>query len=191
MLVAWLCVLVAPSAHAQCRDDRECRGVRACVQGRCVSLACEDDRDCPPDAMCGPGHCVAAPPPAPVVDVPAAPDPYRLPPAPPVRYERRSTAMMVVGIVCLGVGGASLLAGLSTVALAPRETRCSGFDCPPGAGNSDVARGGAMIGIGAAAVLAGAILTPLGARKIRVDDREIMTLQPFVGPTEAGLRLRF
>jgi len=99
--------------------------------------------------------------------------------------------MMVTGIVCLGVGGASVLAGLSTVALAPRETTCSGLDCPEGAADSDVVRGGVMIGIGGAAVLAGAILTPLGARKIRVDDREIMTLEPLLGPMRAGLRLRF
>jgi hypothetical protein len=103
--------------------------------------------------------------------------------------------MMIVGIVCLGVGGASILAGLSTVALAPREAACSGVDCPRGAGHSDgdsdIVRGGAMIGIGGAAVLAGAILTPLGARKIRIDDREAMTIEPLVGPTGAGLRLRF
>lgn len=99
--------------------------------------------------------------------------------------------MMVSGIVLLGVGGVGVLAGLGTIALAPNHTYCDEFGCHDETSDDDIVRGGVMIGVGGAAVVAGAILTPLGARKIRIDRKAAIEIQPLLSPTGAGLRVRF
>jgi hypothetical protein len=99
--------------------------------------------------------------------------------------------MMVAGIVCLSVGGVAILGGLATVALAERRVDCGGFGCNTTNTESDIVRGGLMIGFGGAAVVVGAILTPLGARKVRIDPATSLTIEPLVGPNGAGLRVRF
>jgi hypothetical protein len=103
-----------------------------------------------------------------------APQPVLVPVGP--RMERRSTGMMVAGIVGLGVGGAALLIGAFATSL---SADC--FDC-----HSTNSVGIGMLIFGGIAVAAGIPLTIYGAGKVPVGGEPAAALKSPL-PAWAGL----
>ena len=51
--------------------------------------------------------------------------------------------------------------------------------------------GGIMLGIGGAMAITGAILIPVGVNSTPTPDEDAIIVEPLLGPTYAGMRLRF
>lgn len=132
----------------------------------------------------------------------------------PPRYERRSKGAMVTGIVMLSTGAVGFAGGLVlTLAALEQEDGSScrrmptydstyyDYSCDSSwdYGNDGLeqqkAVGGVMMGLGGAFLVAGAILTPIGARKVPVDARAAgiteLRVRPLVGPLSGGLAISF
>jgi hypothetical protein len=55
-----MALLLAGAAWADCEKDSDCKGGRACVQGKCAERkSCFKDADCPGDQVCESSRCVA------------------------------------------------------------------------------------------------------------------------------------
>lgn len=191
------CLSFAPRAHAQCQADAQCGAGKVCVAGHCQSatMTCGTDADCPGDDVCEAKRCAKPAPnravPAGTAAAPAAPAGAGAAPAatpvsgdhPPPVYaapsgkaeKRRSTGMMVGGIVVLGVGSVSLLAGVVTVAAAQNATyRCNYDDytdsCHFETDEGAQAAGIVMMVVGGAAVAVGLPLLLVGVSKVPVEE---------------------
>ena len=108
---------------------------------------------------------------------------------------RRNNGMFVAGLTLTGVGGASLIAGVVTGALALAEDSelepiCSDDGCPSDK-QGDVQKmenlalsTNVLLAVGGTAAVAGVVLTVLAKR--RGKNEEQISLSPMVGPSLAG-----
>lgn len=174
----------------------------------------EPSRRLPPGAQTQPlpppGY---APPPgygAPPPEYGAAPPGYAVPPGgayyygygppPPIPKKRRSTGMMVSGIVLTALGGVTLLAGAVVYGMA-KKTSCtySATGATFCSRNEDGATAGtiAML-LGGGMIAAGIPLTVVGARKVPVNEAGVRKVEAprsvgtlFLSPTGASFRYSF
>lgn len=121
-------------------------------------------------------------------------------------------AMVSVGIGLLGVGTFGVIVGIVGVvggSSIGNEYECVTADCvtlPPTQPATSSPRfaettepglqiaGGIMLGIGGAMLITGAILIPVGATREPTKegaDQPALIIEPLVGPTSGGVRLRF
>jgi hypothetical protein len=152
-------------AQAKCTMDNECPGTEICEEEQCVTDARVE---------------VAVKPAAPAVKA-AAPAPAPDQPTPMQRYERRSVALMVTGIVATSIG--PLL--LTLAAFVPNN--CSpdfpGYDpetCEP----PDTT---ALSLVGLGMTVGGITMIAVGAQRVPATTA---TIAPWVAPSAGGLNVR-
>lgn len=147
------------AARAQCTKDTECKGDRICNQGVCQTAPLAQP-------LAAPARASAI--------------------APAARARRRSTGLMVGGIVLTSLGTASLATALGlTIAevscddAADERARCRAFDT--------AALATLLAGFGATSI--GIPLIVYGAKKLPVEPVSA-TLAPWLTPNTAGLSVR-
>jgi hypothetical protein len=99
--------------------------------------------------------------------------PLRYVPAPATR--RQSTALFVTGVVLIPVGTVAGIAGVLVVATNP--------EAPAG--------GYALLGLGLLGLGGGIAMTVVGGKRVPVEAPPSVSFEPLIGPTSAGLRVRF
>lgn len=188
------------------------------------TAGCQTDADCPSTHQCMSGACVsgepaaapAAPPAAATASAPpsqgAAGGAYPPPnygtgtpgygsgtpaygPAPPVQeYERRSTGLMVAGIVLTGLGGLGTIGGAIGTAVTATEDRTT-YDYytssySDDSGDPHPAAVGVLVG-GGVFLITGIIFLIVGAPKVPVENAEAAKVEPLLGPGFGGMRMSF
>jgi len=105
--MAFSCLLVGASAHAECTKDVDCEGEQICEDGRCVeapppaqSAAPSSPLGAKPSPRLGPPRVI-------LIDTPKVPD------AP--RFERRSPALVIGGSLLIAAGLGGLVVGLGSM----------------------------------------------------------------------------
>jgi len=125
------------------------------------------------------------------------------------REEMRNPAMLVSGIVLMGAGLVGALVGVGLVVGGIDAKDSDPCYCAPGSpcyadcptpckdceNDKSMQTGGAVaIAISGAALILGAILTPVGATKVPLENENAKTgatLEPLIGPMSAGVRVTF
>jgi hypothetical protein len=180
-----------PGQQIECACSGGVLGVQVCTDdgARFAPCVCQATESAPPPIA-------PAPPPYPVYQPYGAPPDYA-PPPPPAEMrpmKRRSKGAMITGIVFLAVGGAATITGVAMllVGTCAGEDGGSRFDtCHE---DEELTRSGAVVtGIGGAMLLAGIIMTPIGAGKVPDDSAQasVPHVDFVAGPTFTGLRGSF
>jgi hypothetical protein len=191
----------APSQPAEsgCSTDQDCRADQYCETGVCITRPSE-----PPAAGTQPPPAATQPPPAGTQPPPgygAPPPGYGQPAypygtphygtyaggevAPVVEYERRSTGLMVAGIVMTALGGLATIGGVIGTAVTSAEAgECTAYGCE--SGDPHPAPVVVLIG-GAVVLITGIIFLAVGGGKVPVEQNQAV----YVEPAPDGLRLRF
>jgi len=128
-----------------------------------------------------------------MVPVPALPEPPR--PMPPVKYQRRSKALMGTGIGMVALGGTATLVGLLMRSYGENESALScentvgGQHCVENKERGRLMNAGEITTIvGAVVAVVGIPLWAVGGTRVRVEEP---TAQVSVGPASAALTVRF
>jgi hypothetical protein len=208
-------------AEAQCLKDTDCKGDRVCDAGACKAparVADQDPNGWDVGATAPPADTAASVPPAdtaasagappataPVAGVPAAahavksgvPLQMREPSAevaderPRPKMKRRSTGMMVAGIVMVSVSPLPLIGGLM---MATERSRCNAYsdgvldyhrEC-----DTDGGVAAALTLTGLALIGAGIPLIVIGGKRVPAKEPWQAQLSPYAEPDGAGFRLR-
>lgn len=126
--------------------------------------------------------------------------PGAYPPPQPIEKERRSTGMMVAGIVLTGVGAISLIAGALTYSLAAVNTTNDALSCSLNTTVSNCAKdhsgqqaaGAVMMVAGVAGIGVGIPLWIIGGRKVPVDRNQPRDeAKLFLSPARVSLQVPF
>lgn len=181
-------MLLAGTARADCTKDIECEGELVCEAGSCVEPAAPAT----PAPAPAPAAAPPSPPPiaAPSARAAMAQEPKGLPAEPPpdagapLRYKRRSRALMTVGIVASSLGTLALL-----VAASSGEVRKCSSDVGSSVSCTSEPNYGPWV---LAGVLLGAGIPMIAVGSKRVPDRSPprATLTPWVTWDGGGLGFR-
>src|SRR5689334_2697957 len=155
-----------------------------------------------PQGVAAPAPVYAPEPPAPVY-APAAPM-ADLPPPPPPLMERRSEGLRVAGIVLIPIGSLALLGGVFVTTFGAfgsgHVETGDGFSAaaPSESGPSGAAVVGlTFMGVGAATLTGGIIMTVVGSKKVPVRTTEALapaprwSVEPVLGMGSAGFKGTF
>jgi hypothetical protein len=117
---------LAPTAHAQCANNSDCRAGRVCApNGECVEQACSRDVDCPNEGTCEAHVCKPA-----ATSTPPPNSPYTL--ARPTHHASHGIAgLYISGAVILGVIWMTTVGVTAGVAQDPGRGEAIGYSAIP------------------------------------------------------------
>jgi hypothetical protein len=190
-LTALALLLVPTGALAEpCASTDDCAGKETCEEGECVAPEAPADDEAADDGEADddePADDAAS-------AEPAADDGEGNP-----AMVGAGIGLLGVGVFGVGVGIGAIVGGMSTgheydLANATNETgsnepNTNGF--PETSDPGLQIAGGIMLGIGGAMAITGAILIPVGMSSTPAPEEGAIIVEPLLGPTYAGMRLRF
>lgn len=194
----------APST-AGCQTDADCPSTHQCMSGACVSgepaappaaatASAPPSQGAPGGAYPPPNYGAGTPgygtgPPGYGAGTPG----YGPVPVEP-QTERRSTGLMVAGIILTGLGGLGTIGGAIGTAVTATEDRTT-YDYytnsySDDSGDPHPAPVGVLIG-GGVFLITGIIFLIVGAPKVPVENAEAAKVEPLLGPGFGGMRWSF